>query len=183
MKSIGFVLRATAFGIAAVPLVVLSAPEVDVNSEQTPGAEILTDVDSQWAAPYVAPPDVYVPESSREVPASAGFLAHTNYVIAIPRNLPSGIQPRAISDLRQPAPAANPTPDATFAEYPASLACVYKMGKTYPGCAPVNNSAYNATGGNRAIAIVIAYDNPTANADLNYFSSFFGLPAPTFANR
>jgi subtilase family serine protease len=41
----------------------------------------------------------------------------------------------------------------------------------------MNNYLYNATGGSRAIAIVDAYDNPNAEADLAYFNSFFGLKA------
>jgi kumamolisin len=115
---------------------------------------------------------VFVPECSKEKASDAGKFAHTNYVI---KNF-TGIQPRSLVDLSMPEPAANPGPDNTFAEYPASLACVYKMGKTYAGCVPTNNSAYNAVGGNRAIAIVIAYDNPTVKADLDYFRTFFGLP-------
>jgi subtilase family serine protease len=38
------------------------------------------------------------------------------------------------------------------------------------------------TGGSRTIAIVDAYDYPTAENDLNVFSSQFGLPACTTAN-
>jgi len=45
---------------------------------------------------------------------------------------------------------------------------------------PTNNKAYNSKGGERAIALVLAYDNPTAQADLQYFASFFGFPAPHF---
>ena len=71
-------------------------------------------------------------------------------------------------------------PDYTFAETPASMACVYKVGKAYAGCVPTNNSAYNATGGWGAIALVDAYDDPTAASDLAYFSTFFGLPAANF---
>ena len=54
------------------------------------------------------------------------------------------------------------------------------MGKAYAGCAPTNNATYNAKGGERAIALVLAYDNPTALTDLKNFSSFFGLPSPKF---
>ncbi len=145
-------------------------------SEMTPGSELSMDIEPQAVAPYAAPGNVFVPASSRALPADAGVRAHTNYAI----RKPNGIQPRSLTDLSQPEPAADPTPNATFAEYPASLSCLYKMGPTYAGCAPTNNSAYNATGGSRAIAIVDAFDNPTALADLQYFSSFFGLPAPNF---
>jgi subtilase family serine protease len=168
--------RTVAIGIVAIPVLGFSAPSFDEDSAMTPGSEIPTDVDAQAVSPYVAPRDVFVPASSRVVPAHAGMRAHTNYVIHNPR----GVQANALSDLSQPEPEDNPGPNATFAEYPASLACIYKMGPTYAGCVPTNNSAYNATGGSRAIAIVIAYDNPTVLTDLQYFSSFFGLPAPKF---
>jgi hypothetical protein len=144
--------------------------------EMTPGSAPPAGVDPQSVSPYVAPPDVFVPDSSKQVPEDTGVRAHTNYMI---RN-PSGVQPKSLPDLSQPEPAANPGPDATFGEYPASLACIYKMGTGYAGCAPVNNAAFNAKGGNRAIAIVIAFDNPTVLADLQFFSTFFGLPAPKF---
>jgi kumamolisin len=147
-------------------------------SDRTPGAAA-ADANLQVASPYAAPADVFVPSSSRANPADAGRTAHTNYVV---RNL-RGIQPNAVTDLTAPAPQAlyegeQVIPAATFAEYPASLACLYKMAHTfYAGCAPTNNSAFNAKGGSeRAIAIVDAFDNPTAVADFKFFSSFFGLP-------
>lgn len=145
------------------------------DSAMTPGTEAQVDVSSQNVSPYVAPANVFVPESSKQIPEQAGKFAHTNYVI----HNPGGIQANAISDLGQPEPAANPTPNATMAEYPASLACVYKVGPVYTGCAPKNSPANNATGGSRAIAIVDAYDHANARADLTYFSSYFGLKAPT----
>ena len=102
--------------------------------------------------------------------------ARTHHVI----HNPHGIQPRVLSDLAQPGPASNPTPQISGPETPASLACIYKVGPGYPGCLPVNDPTKNATGGNRAIAIVIAFDNPTVLADLQFFSTFWGLPAPNF---
>ena len=44
--------------------------------------------------------------------------------------------------------------------------------------------AYNlpATGGSGTIAIIIAYDAPNNEADLNTFSAYFGLPECTTAN-
>jgi kumamolisin len=163
------------FSMLAAGLLAIAAAvpaRAQATNEMTPGYTAPADVDLQSVSPYVAPPDVFVPESSKEVPGDAGVRAHTNYMIRNPR----GVQPKALSDLAQPEPAANPEPNATFGEYPASLACLYKMGKTYAGCAPVNNATYNATGGSRAIAIVIAYDNPTVKTDLDFFRSFFGLP-------
>lgn len=172
MKKIQFTLNA----IALATLPAISWAAFDANSETTPGSEVLSNAAAQVALPYTVPPDVVVPASSKANPADAGISAHTNYSI----HNSKGVKAKVISDLKQPAPAANPTPGITAAEYPASLSCLYKMGPTYPGCAPTNNPAFNATGGSRAIAIVIAYDNPTVLADLQSFSSFFGLPAPKF---
>jgi kumamolisin len=167
MKKLMVICCSIVIGIAAVPVLCLSAPD----SGQTPGYEVQDQVGV--ATPYVAPPSVFVPDSSKANPWDAGKFAHTNYVI---RNF-TGTQPQSLEELSVPEPAANPRPDATYAEYPASLACLYKMGPTYAGCVPVNNAAYNAVGGNRAIAIVIAYHNPYAKVDLDFFRSYFGLPA------
>jgi subtilase family serine protease len=43
-------------------------------------------------------------------------------------------------------------------------------------------TAYNlpSTGGSGTIAIVDAYNDPTAQSDLNYFSNYFGLPTANF---
>lgn len=142
----------------------------------TPGHEQALSQAATSAAPAVAPARTWVPESSRQVAGHEGRHAHTNYHL---RN-PKGLQVTRLEDLAVPAPADNPAPDATYAEYPASLACVAGMGKAYAGCVPTNNATYNAKGGSRAIAIVIAYDNPTVLTDLKNFSSFFGLPAPKF---
>jgi len=161
-------------GIAFVPVLVLASPSADAHNPATPGTAPVSA--AAGAAPYAAPANVFVPESSVMHHGDAGVRAHTNYFI---RNT-SGVQPQQISDLATAAPEDNPGPSATFAEYPASLACVYKMGTTYAGCAPTNNSAYNAKGGSRAIALVLAYDNPTAAADIKFFSSFFGLPKAKF---
>ncbi len=179
MKSIKFARRAIAIGIAVFPACNLTAfaAEEDGQTPVVPEAATATG----GYAPYAAPANVYVPNTdiSKASPADAGRKAHTTYLI---RNPILGSQPRSLNDLAQPQPAANPqvNPQNTFAEYPASLACIYKMGPAYAGCVPTNNSAYNATGGWGAIGIVDAYDTPTALADLQYFSSFFGLPAPNF---
>jgi hypothetical protein len=167
--------RLAAGGVALVPVLALAAPSVDALSPATPGAAAM-DIAPQGAAPYVSPANVFVPESSRQQFGDEGRRAHTNYHV---RNL-KGVQPRSLEDLAMNPPADNPEPNATFAEYPASLACLYGMGPGYVGCTPTNNSALNARGGERAIAVVIAYDNPTVLSDLQTFSSYFGLPAPNF---
>ena len=160
---------------AAVPAIAQMTSEVI-----TPGYEAPKHVGLQSVSPYVAPPDVFVPDSSKEAPEDVGVRAHTNYLIYNP----SRIQPRALRDLGQPEPEENPEPNIAMKivyETPTSLACVYGMGKiSYKGCRPMISKPYNATGGSRAIAIVIAYDNPTALTDLQYFSTYFKLPAPNF---
>jgi subtilase family serine protease len=69
-----------------------------------------------------------------------------------------------------------PFPGFLF-ETPASLACVYHLVEVIvPGCNP-NLTTANPTGGSRVIALVDAFDDPTAASDLATFSAQFGLPA------
>jgi subtilase family serine protease len=60
-------------------------------------------------------------------------------------------------------------------ETPASLACIYGLAPHTQGCNP-NQTTQNPTGGSQTIAIVDAYDDPNAAADLAFFSSQFGVP-------
>jgi len=63
-----------------------------------------------------------------------------------------------------------------FFETPASIACVYQLVEAnVSGCNP-NLTTTNPSGGSRAIAIVDAYDDSTAAADLAKFTTQFGLP-------
>jgi subtilase family serine protease len=168
--------RLAVSGAALVPVFVFATPSMDRLSPMTPGADAAMAA-PQGAGAYMAPMNVFVPESSRAQAGDEGRRAHTNLHVKNAR----GIQPQSLQELAVAAPAAEGVnPDATFAEYPASLACLYGMGKSYAGCAPMNSSAYNAKGGERAIALVLAYENPTALADLQYFASYFGLPKPKF---
>ena len=111
---------------------------------------------------------VMIPNSSNPSPLAAGIRAHTNMRIFVPD-------------------AARPTPDELppFAGYgyetPASLACIYGLVTPWTGCNPNNPSATNPSGGSNAIAVVVAYHDPTAAADLAYFSAQFNLPAPNFS--
>jgi len=67
-------------------------------------------------------------------------------------------------------------------ETPASLACVYQLAEPLvPGC-PVLGTSAVPTGGSGVIAIVNAFDNPPALADLNVFSQRFGLPLCSSTN-
>ena len=62
-------------------------------------------------------------------------------------------------------------------ETPASLACVYLLVTQSHGCDPDIVTALS-THGSKVIAIVDAFHNKSALADLQAFSSTFGLPAP-----
>jgi kumamolisin len=94
--------------------------------------------------------------------AAAGY-AHTNYKIFVPAG--------------HPGPFAQP--ENTYAEYPDSIGCVYGVSTVYAGCVPGANGDH-PTGGWGAIALVDAYNDPTAKSDLEYFSAYFGLAAPKF---
>ena len=78
-----------------------------------------------------------------------------------------------------PLTPATPTNNGSFYETPASLACVYREGPMPYGCIPGQVSTVSA-GGSRLIAIVDAYDHPGIGADLQQYSSAFGLPAAQF---
>ena len=110
---------------------------------------------------------VVIPRSSTYKAADAGVRAHTNVRIFV-------------TDAARPAPDEAP-PFAGYAyETPASLACIYGFVPAVPGCNP-NSTTTNPSGGSGAIAIVDAYDDPSAASDLSTFSSQFGLPAANFA--
>jgi kumamolisin len=95
---------------------------------------------------------IHMPESSIERDEDFGFRAHTNHVIAV---VP---QEELAKAARQALPAG---------ESPASLRAVYNL---------------PPTGGANVIAIVDAYDYPTAENDLNVFSNMYGLPPCTTSN-
>src|SRR5215831_14978951 len=92
---------------------------------------------------------------------------HTNYKIFVPEGQ------KGIS-------AAIPT--NTFAENPASLACIYKVGKVYAGCfaGTFPGVKGGGSGGWGAVVVVDAYDHPTVAKDLTTFDTTFGLPAAKF---
>jgi subtilase family serine protease len=99
---------------------------------------------------------IVVPESSVPHPGRI----HTNFVIVDPDSWNSSQPP-------------------SYAETPASLACVYKLVTQIKGC-PIATSKNVPTGGVGAIAIVDAGDFPTAKSDLHAFSSYFGIPDADF---
>ena len=112
---------------------------------------------------------VIVPPSNAVPPQDRGKRAHTNFLIFVPASR-SG----------KPAPNTSSTPGG---ETPSSLACVYQVGpnNTLTGC-PARDSGSgmnydNPTGGSGVIAIVDAYDYPTAASDFQTFSQTFNLPS------
>lgn len=90
---------------------------------------------------------------------------HTNYKIFVPEGQ-KGI--------------STAIPSFTFAETPASIACLYKVGATFAGCNPTLGKMGGGIGGWGAIAVVDAYDHPTVASDLATFDATFGLPAANF---
>jgi kumamolisin len=95
--------------------------------------------------------------------------AHTNVKVGVP---PGGY-PNAVK------PKFGP-PFANFLfETPASLACLYRLVPVTAGCNP-NVVNTNPAGGSHAIAIVDAYDYPTAASDLNAYIAQFGLAPANF---
>jgi subtilase family serine protease len=154
------VIAVAASGVLVASFSVFAAAQETRTPDQGVRAEALP----SHAAPAARPGTVIVPASSIERPEDAGVRAHTNIKIFVP----SGSRPETMN------------PENTFAEYPASIACVYKVGPTYAGCVPANNGDH-ATGGWGAIAVVDAYHNATAASDLLYFDTYFGvLPKATF---
>ena len=93
-----------------------------------------------------------------------GITPHTNYHIFVP----SGIHSDSTS------------PTGHF-ETPASLACLYGVTAPVAGCNPETLKTV-ATTGSKVIAIVDAYDYPTAANDLGVYSAQFGLPPVTSSN-
>lgn len=104
---------------------------------------------------------VIIPESSIARPGDAGVRMHTTYLIYSPTG--------------GHADSTVPT-----GETPASLGCVYGLvNNPIAGC-PIATSRTNPTGGSGIIAIVDAFDYPTALADLQTFATTFHLPKPKF---
>jgi kumamolisin len=122
---------------------------------------------------------VVVPESSLVDAAESELHVHTNVRIFIPAGGMDQVAPPSHNRRTLGAlPDGVPAPGYYFLETPASLGCVYnQVAAPVAGCNPYATTA-NPAGGSRAIAIVDAYDDPTAAADLAFFSSQFGLAAP-----
>ncbi len=118
---------------------------------------------------HVVTPLVSIPRTG-----DAGKFMHTKYRIFVPAGPNAeamGIAMAATSGATTPLPGY-------YYETPASLACLYGLAPFTQGCNP-GLVTQNATGGAQSIAIVDAYDYPTALGDLQAYSKQFGLPVPT----
>jgi kumamolisin len=73
----------------------------------------------------------------------------------------------------------NPSGPPPGVETPGSVACVYRLVSGPAGC-PIGTSTKVPKRGWGAIAIVDAGDYPTAAADLEAFSSYYGIPEADF---
>ncbi len=101
---------------------------------------------------------IVVPDTTVERPEDIGKRAHTNHLIFASPGL-TGSSPNG--------------------ETPASLACVYQTASTLVTGCPIKGTTAVPTGGNGIIAIVDAFDYPTAQSDFDTFSKQFGLPLST----
>lgn len=123
---------------------------------------------------------VIIPESGMERAEDVGVRMHTMYQIFVPADLAShGAAPGSLAfpEITPPPPVGPPLSGYAF-ETPSSIACLYGVVSPGAGCNPNTFKAIPG-GGSRSIAIVDAYSYPTAMADLNQFSTQFGLPTMT----
>jgi subtilase family serine protease len=122
--------------------------------------------------------EVVIPGSSTEAPEHIGVKAHTNFRYFVAK---AGKASEQFAHEVAPEQTGGPPFSGYLNETPASLACVYKLvSNPVVGCNP-NDPALinlNPSGGSHAIAIVDAYDYPTATQDLTVFSAQFNLPLP-----
>jgi len=114
------------------------------------------------------------PESSVERPGTAGKVAHTHLRVVVPAGGQAAFNAQIASGI---TPFGLPPYLGYLYETPASLGCVYGLTAAVTGCNP-NTVTANPVGGSKAIAIVDAYNYPKALADLQKFSTQFGLAAP-----
>jgi kumamolisin len=144
----------------------------EVQENKTPPLSETETILQQTDALAQAPPlssEVVTPKGTVITPLSSvsrpGKGVHTNFKIFVP----AGHQ------------ISSAVPLYTFGgENPASMGCVYGVGPAYAGCKPSTGGSNHPTGGWGAIALVDAYDDPTAASDLAHFSSYWGLPAASF---
>ncbi len=122
-------------------------------------------------------PNWGIPESSVHRPEDDGLRAHTTIVF---RSLDGTDKPTRLSS---PADTLRFGPMATdqVEETPQSLGCIYLSSPKSTGCVPNYGKSHGpSAGGSGAIALVDAYDDPTAASDLAYFDKYWGLTTAKF---
>jgi subtilase family serine protease len=120
---------------------------------------------------------IVLPQSGIQRAEDIGLRSRTQFKILIPAGRPEGVVGFSEAEF---TPEATQPVSGYYAETPASLACLYGLVTVTSGCNPATLTTV-ASGGSKAIAIVDAYDYPTALADLTAYSKQFGVPAPTSA--
>ncbi len=164
-------MRRTLFSVA-----LLTLTTVAVVHAQTPEESVAPEARLAGAG------HIIIPQSGIALPGDLGIRSQTQFKILVPPGRPANEPCFAPSAAAEPiSREVNTQPvSGYYAETPASLACLYGVTTVASGCNTETPTAV-ATGGSKAIAIVDAYDYPTALADLTAFSKQFGLPAPTSA--
>jgi kumamolisin len=158
--------RSSELFVAVITVIALLGTAISaLAQESTPGEPTVVS-ESVITAPVhrpSAPGTLIVPNSSlpQTPPTGHHFAANTNIEILIPY----GISPEEL-----------PPFSGYGFETPASLACEYGFTTAVAGCNPNNTTLKSPTGGSQSIAIVDAYDDPSAAGDLAWFSLQFDLP-------
>jgi len=155
--------------IACLAFLVPLAP-----AQETSGATSAVAAAPEASAPTPQLGSVYRPASDI---ARSGY-AHTTYVL---RSFDGGI-PHGLSAPGRIQSGINPLVTTEEAETPQSLGCLYVGSPGSAGCIPNYNSGSGGPTavGYGAIALVDAYDNPNAAADLLAFDNYWVLPPATF---
>ncbi|MFZ0759071.1 MAG: hypothetical protein WAM69_03895 [Candidatus Sulfotelmatobacter sp.] len=159
--------RSIEFSMAVLTALMLLGVAKSTPAQETkPGLPTEVSEQAQTAPRHYpsSPGTLFVPKSSlpQTPPAGHRFAANTNVQVFLPHGLTPDEAP----------------PFAGYAyETPASLACHYGLVTTTasPACNP-NSTTVVPTGGKNTIAIVDAYDDPSAPGDLAWFSLQFGVP-------
>ena len=115
---------------------------------------------AQGASPR--PGYVVVPDTTIERLSDLGLRAHSNHLIFVP--------------------AGGIVVTSPQGETPGSLACVYQLNGVALSTGCPTSTTMLPSGGSGIIAVVDAYDYPTASDDFNTFSTQFGLPTGNNCN-
>lgn len=128
--------------------------------EQPYAGPLMPELATATKKPVVMPGTLVIPTTSQLNAADHGRKAHTNVRYIVPATA---------------SPLVAPPYSGDEYETPQSLACIYGVVTAVAGCNP-NVTTNTPAGGSQTIAIVDAFDDPEAAADLAYFSAQFGLP-------